>query len=52
MLTATKHILRSLARRWQQLNNEINTHEAILAELTDQFAPPLVAAFDVGADTR
>jgi hypothetical protein len=24
---ATKHTLRSIARRWQQLNEEIKTHE-------------------------
>jgi hypothetical protein len=48
---ATKHTLRSIARRWQHLNEEIKTHEALLAELTSQLVPQLVAAFGVGADT-
>ena len=48
---ATKHTLRSIARRWQQLNAEIKTHEALLAELTGQLVPQLVAAFGVGSDT-
>src|SRR3954466_13403425 len=45
---ATKHTLRATARRWQQLDAEITSHEAILAELTEQAAPQLVAAFGVG----
>ncbi|WP_184840554.1 IS110 family transposase [Allocatelliglobosispora scoriae] len=48
---ATKHTLRSIARRWQQLNDEIKTHEKLLTELTTQLVPQLVAAFGVGADT-
>jgi transposase len=48
---ATKHTLRSIARRWQQLNAEIKTHEALLTELTGQLVPQLVAAFGVGPDT-
>lgn len=48
---ATKHALRSIARRWQQLNDEIVEHEKLLAELTTQLAPQLTAAFGVGADT-
>lgn len=48
---ATKHTLRSIARRWQQLHEEIKTHEALLTELTGQLAPQLVAAFGIGADT-
>ncbi|GAA3268740.1 hypothetical protein GCM10020218_008390 [Dactylosporangium vinaceum] len=48
---ATKHALRSLARRWQYLNDEIRTHGALLAQLTAQHVPQLVAAFGVGADT-
>ena len=48
---ATKHTLRSIARRWQQLDAEITAHEAILGELTAQVVPQLVAAFGVGADT-
>ncbi len=48
---ATKHTPRSIARRWQQLNGEIKTHEALLTELTGQLVPQLVAAFGVGPDT-
>jgi len=48
---ATKHTLRSIARRWQHLNEEIKSHEALLGELTRQLVPQLVDAFGVGADT-
>ncbi len=48
---ATKHTLRSIARRWQQLHEENKTHEALLAELTGQHVPQQVAAFGVGPDT-
>jgi transposase len=48
---ATKHTLRSIARRWQQLNDEIKTHEKLLGELTGALVPQLVAAFGVGPDT-
>jgi hypothetical protein len=48
---ATKHTLRSIARRWQLLNDEIKTHETLLGELTSQLVPQLVDAFGVGADT-
>ena len=48
---ATKHTLRSIARRWEQLNDEITAHEKMLAELTTTLAPQLCAAFGVGADT-
>ncbi|MFE9695136.1 transposase [Micromonospora sp. NPDC005806] len=51
MTAATKHTLRSIARRWQQLHDEIKTHEKLLAELTSQLAPQLIDAFGVGADT-
>jgi transposase len=47
---ATKHTLRAIARRWQQLNDEIKAHEVLLAELTGQLVPQLVEAFGVGAD--
>lgn len=47
---ATKHTLRSIARRWEQLNDEITTHEKVLAELTTALAPQLSAAFGIGAD--
>ena len=48
---ATKHTLRSIARRWQHLNDEIIEHEGLLAELVTQLAPQLIAAFGIGADT-
>jgi len=48
---AAKHTLRSIARRWEQLNDEIIAHQKLLAELTTQLAPQLTAAFGVGADT-
>ena len=48
---ATKHTLRSIERRWQQLNDEIKTHEKLLGELTSGLVPQLVAAFGVGPDT-
>jgi transposase len=48
---ATKHTLRSIARRWEALNDEITAHEKLLAELTAAAAPQLGAAFGIGADT-
>jgi transposase len=48
---ATKHTLRSIARRWEQLNDEITTHEKVLQQLTTALAPQLSAAFGIGADT-
>lgn len=42
---ATKHTLRSITRRWQLLNDEIKTHEALLGEFTSQLVPQLVDAF-------
>ena len=48
---SAKHTMRAIARRWQALNEEITAHEKILAELTQQAAPDLAAAFAVGPDT-
>jgi transposase len=48
---ATKHALRSLARRWQQLTNEVREHERLLATLTAEAAPELVNAYGIGPDT-
>lgn len=48
---ATKHTLRSIARRWQHLNEEITEHEKLLAQLVTEIAPELTAAFGIGADT-
>jgi transposase len=50
-LAATKHALRGLARRWQQLQVEIKEHERHLATLTERVAPAMVAAFGIGPDT-
>jgi transposase len=50
-LSACKHALRSLARRWQQLNHEIHDHDQLLDELTRQAAPELRQAFGIGIDT-
>ena len=51
VLAATKHTLRTTARRWVQLNAEVIEHEKILAELTKQVVPELVAAHGIGPDT-
>lgn len=48
---AAKHTLRSLARRWQQLDLEVKDHERLLTELTTALTPQLVDAFGVGPDT-
>lgn len=50
-LAASKHTLRSLARRWQELDREIKAHQRVLNDLTTALAPQLVDAFGVGADT-
>jgi transposase len=50
-LAATKHALRGLARRWQQLQLEIKEHERHLTTLTASVAPAMVAAFGIGPDT-
>ena len=50
-LAATKHALRSLARRWQQLQLEIKEHERYLTTITGVIAPAMVAAFGIGPDT-
>jgi transposase len=48
---AAKHTLRSIARRWEQLNAEITAHDQLLTELTTALAPQLSATFGIGADT-
>jgi transposase len=50
-ISACKHALRSLARRWQQLEQEIRAHDQLLDELTLQAAPELRQAFGIGIDT-
>ncbi len=51
VVAATKHTLRSITRRWQQLNAEVSEHEKILTKLTRQLVPDLVAPHGVGPDT-
>ena len=51
ILASSKYTLRALARRWQQLNEEITAHEKVLTQLTAQAAPDLSARFAVGLDT-
>lgn len=48
--TAAKHTLRAIAKRWLVLDAEIKGHEKILAQLTAELVPDLVAAFGIGAD--
>lgn len=48
---SAKRSLRSLARRWLVLDEEIKDHDRLLGELTRQQAPELVEAFGIGADT-
>lgn len=51
IMASSKYTQRAIARRWQQLNEEISTHEKVLTQLTTQAAPELSAAFAVGPDT-
>ena len=48
---AAKYALRSLARRYRQLSDEIKNLEAELERLTWSIAPALLNAFGVGPDT-
>ena len=50
-MTAAKHALRSLARRYRHLTSEIEDLESELDQLTLMTAPALVEVFGVGADT-
>jgi transposase len=47
----TKYALRSLARRYRHLDEEITELDTTIAELTTQAAPELVAVFGVGTET-
>jgi transposase len=49
-LAAAKHALRSLARRWQDLEREIKEHDRLLDTLTAKTAPALREAFGIGVD--
>lgn len=48
--SAVKHTLKSIAKRWLELDAEITGHEKILTTLTSSLAPDLVAAFGIGPD--
>src|SRR3954464_1653958 len=50
-LAAAKLALRSLARRWIALDEEIRGHDQILDELTATAAPRLREGFGIGIDT-
>jgi len=50
-LAAAKHALRSLARRHDQLNSEVEVIDSELVRLTSETAPALVEVFGVGPDT-
>lgn len=41
---ATKHALRSLARRWRALTTEINEHDRVLAPAVTTISPPALLA--------
>ena len=47
---AMRHVLRSLARRWLELHEEIKTHSRHLKAQTKAAAPRLVEAVGVGLD--
>src|SRR5918994_2639842 len=49
--TATVLALRSLARRHQQLTDEINQLDKLITPLVRQINPTLIAIFGVGPDT-
>jgi transposase len=48
---SAKHTLRTLARRWLSLADEIKSHDGILGQLTTSIAPTLCDGFGIGADT-
>jgi transposase len=48
---SAKHTLRTLARRWLSLADEIKSHDSILGQLTASIAPTLCDGFGTGADT-
>ena len=48
---STKHTLRSIARRWFALAEEIATHDGHLTRRTTETSPALRESFGVGANT-
>ena len=51
-IASAKHTLRSLARRWMALAEEIALHDQHLARLTTATSPTLCEGFGVGAHTE
>ncbi len=49
--SSAKCALRSLARRWLYLDEEIRAHDALLDPLTAQASPTLREGYGIGADT-
>jgi transposase len=50
-LDAARYTLQMLARRYQQLTQEVGVHERLLQTLTERTAPSLTATFGIGADS-
>lgn len=48
---ALRHSLRSLARRWQQLDTEAKELSAMIEQLVTRTAPQLLEQFGIGVDT-
>ena len=48
---SAKHTLRSLARRWLLLDQEIKEHDVALDQMTEQASPTLRDGFGIGPDT-
>ena len=48
---ANRHVLRSIAKRWIALNDEITELEGMIKDLVAQRAPHLLERFGIGVDT-
>lgn len=48
---SAKHTLRALAKRWNDLDAEIDSHDRLLDDLTAQASPTLRDGYGIGADT-
>ncbi|WBL18791.1 transposase [Citricoccus sp. NR2] len=48
---ANRHVLRSIAKRWMTLNDEIIELEEMIKDLVAQRAPHLLERFGIGVDT-
>ena len=48
---ANRHVLRSIAKRWIALNDEITELEGMIKDLVAQRAPHLLEHFGIGVDT-